>query len=151
MKILLLPTAFACAALLGGCGLDVMYADWKVDQLCKKDGGVKVFVTDNPPAEFLKADGNVDLYELERAKPGQNYYLTRTGTTIKRGDPEIVRSEVRLVRNLDNVVLGISVAYIRPTQNIGVPFFHREGYICPERGNLTPLVESVFYKSPANK
>jgi len=61
VKILLLPTAFACAALLGGCGLDVMYADWKVDQLCKKDGGVKVFVTDNPPAEFRNADGNVDL------------------------------------------------------------------------------------------
>ena len=151
MKILLLPTTFACAALLSGCGLDVMYADWKVDQLCKKDGGVKVFVTDSPPTEFRKPDGNIDLNRLERAKPGQTYYLTRIGTTVKQGDPEIVRSEVRLVRNLDNVLLGTSVAYLRPTQNMGIPFSHREGYICPERGNLSPLVESVFYASSANK
>ena len=146
MKILLLPTTFACALLLSGCGLDVMYADWKVDQLCKKDGGVKVFVTDSPPAEFRKPDGNIDLNELERAKPGQTYYLTGSWTTVKSDDPRIVRSETNLVRGRDQVVLGTSVAYFRPIQNAGVPFFSRESHICPQSGALNPLVERVFFQ-----
>ena len=145
MKILLLPTAFACAALLGGCGLDVMYADWKVDQLCKKDGGVKVFVTDNPPAEFRNADGNVDLDALQRAKPGQAYFLARRWTQVRPTEPEITRLEIRLIRQRDEALLGTSVVYIRPIQNVGVPFLHREGYSCPEPDDLKRLIEAVFF------
>lgn len=145
MKILLLPTTFACAALLSGCGLDVMYADWKVDQLCKKDGGVKVFVTDAPPVEFRKPDGNIDLNGLERAKPGQTYYLSGGWTIIQPDDPRIVRSEANLIRGRDQVVLGTSVAYFRPTQNVGVPFLSRESHICPQGGTLDPLVQGVFF------
>ena len=145
MKILLLPTAFACVALLGGCGLDVMYADWKVDQLCKKDGGVKVFVTDNPPAEFLMADGNVDLEALHRAKPDRSYYLVYRSEVIKFDDPAIRRFEVNLFRGRDGRLLGSSVVYIRPMQNIGVPFFHRDAHSCPAPRDLERLIAGVFF------
>ena len=142
---LLRSTALAAGALLlGGCGLDVMYADWRVDRLCKQDGGVKVFETDSPPAEFRMPDGNVDLNKLEQAERGQSYFLERTWTTLKQGDPEIVRSELRLVRNIDSAVLGISVAYLRPAHRQGVPFLSRQPYMCPARGNLGPLAEAVF-------
>jgi hypothetical protein len=134
-----------CTLLLAGCGLDVMYADWKVDRLCKQDGGVKVFETDSPPVEFRMPDGNLDLNKLEQAERGQSYYLERRWTTLKQDDPEIVRSELRLVRNIDGVALGISVAYLRPAQNLGVPFFSRQAYMCPERGNLGPLADAVFF------
>lgn len=145
MKTLRSIVTAACAFSLAGCGLDVMYADWKVDRLCKQDGGVKVFETDSPPAEFRMPDGNVDLNKLEQAERGQPYYLERKWTTIEQGDPEIVRSELRLVRNVDGVVLAISVAYLRPAQRLGIPFFSRQAHMCPERGNLGPLAEAAFF------
>ena len=145
MNLLRSTALAACALLLGGCGLDVMYADWRVDRLCKQDGGVKVFETDRLPAEFRMPDGRIDLNKLEQAEHGQSYYLERKWTTLKQGDPELVRSELRLVRNIDGVVLGISVAYLRPAQSLGIPFFSRQAYMCPERGNLGPLAEAVFF------
>ena len=135
----------ACALLLAGCGLDVMYADWKVDQLCKQDGGVKVFETDSPPAEFRMADGNVDLDALQRAGQDRSYYMVRNWTVIKSDDPTITRSQIELIRGADKKLLGATVSYIRPMQNIGVPFFHRDGYRCPANAGLFDLTTAVFF------
>ena len=135
----------ACALLLAGCGLDVMYADWKVDQLCKQDGGVKVFETDSPPAEFRMADGNVDIEALYRAKPVQSYHLMHRWTKINADDPEIVRLETKLIRGRDTKLLGTSITYIRPAQSVGVPFFHREGHTCPDSRELENLIAGVFF------
>lgn len=146
-----LAGAFACAALLAGCGLDVMYADWKVDRLCRNDGGVKVFITDKPPVEFKMPDGNVDLGALQRAKPGQSYYLVRNWTRIQEHDPEITRLELRLIRGRDEALLGKSVVYIRPIQNVGVPVLSRAAHSCPGPGDLAQLVAEAFYTSPSMK
>jgi hypothetical protein len=135
----------ACALSLAGCGLDVMYADWKVDRLCKQDGGVKVFETDSPPAEFRMPDGNVNLDALQRAKPEQSYYVVHNWTVIKPNDPTISRLQIELIRGSDKKLLGTTVEYIRPMQNVGVPFLHRRGYICPANAGLPDLSASVFF------
>lgn len=134
-----------CTLLLAGCGLDVMYADWKVDRLCKQDGGVKVFETDSPPAEFRMSDGNVDLDALQRAKPGQSYYLVHKWTAIKSDDPTISRLQIELLRGADKKLLGMTVSYIRPMQQIGVPFLHRRGHTCPVNAHLSDLTAEVFF------
>ena len=135
----------ASALFLAGCGLDVMYADWKVDRLCKQDGGVKVFETDSPPAGLRMPDGNIDLTALHRTKPGDPYYLVYRSTIIKADDPSIRRLEAKLFRGRDDALLGTSVVYIRPAQSIGVPFLHREGYSCPEPRDLDRLIAGVFF------
>ncbi len=141
----LLAGALACAALLAGCGLDVMYADWKVDRLCKNDGGVKVFITDKPPEEFKRQDGNLDLEALQRATPEQSFYLKRADTRIEPGEPSIVRSVLHVYRHRDHALMGTSVVYIRPALNTGVPLMSRKGYSCPDPADLGRLVEAVFY------
>ncbi len=145
MKTLRSIIAVAGAFSLAGCGLDVMYADWKVDRLCKQDGGVKVFETDSPPAEFRKPDGNVNLDLLQRAGPDQSYYVVYNWTVIEPKDPTVSRLEIKLFRTADKKLLGAAVSYIRPMQNVGVPFLHQRGYTCPPNAGLLYLTTGVFF------
>ena len=145
MNLLRSTALAACALLLGGCGLDVMYADWRVDRLCKQDGGVKVFETDRLPAEFRMPDGNVDIEALYRAKPGRSFHLVHKWKAIKSDDPTITRLQIELVRGSDTKILGTAVSYIRPMQNIGVPFLHRQGHACPANARLLDLTTGVFF------
>ena len=145
MKTLRSIVTAACAFSLAGCGLDVMYADWKVDRLCKQDGGVKVFETDSPPAEFRMPDGNVNLDLLQRAGPDKSYYVVYNWTVIEPKDPTVSRSEIKLFRSADKKLLGVAVSYIRPMQNVGVPLLHRRGYRCPPNAGLLDLTAGVFF------
>lgn len=143
---LLRSTALAAGALLlGGCGLDVMYADWRVDRLCKQDGGVKVFETDQLPAELRQADGNVDLWALQRAKEGDPFFLVNDSTRIMAAGIEIKRLKTQLFRGRDGKLMGSSVVYVRPMQSIGVPFFHRDAHSCPSVRDIYILTAGVFF------
>jgi len=137
----------ASAAFLSGCGVDVVVADRKVNQLCEKDGGIKVFVRDSLPAELLKSDGMIDLDALTYPKTPQKYYLERTRLDIQTSDPHIFRSELRLVRRIDNRLLGIAVVYYRAAQNQGLPFLARASHRCPDINGPAHLVQAVFYTS----
>ncbi len=53
MKAAAAIAGLVLAPLLGGCGFDVMYADWKVDRLCKVDGGIKVFMKAAAPMRLM--------------------------------------------------------------------------------------------------
>jgi hypothetical protein len=147
VRRLLLVGTIACAGLLSGCGLDLIYVDWKLNKLCAQDGGVKVFITDKPP-EYLKLpDGNVDLAMLQGAKQGQPYYLQHKTNMLEVLGSEIQRTETKLIRHVDAETLGISIMYVRPGENVGVPILYRRGYSCPSEGGLLQLVSETFYSS----
>jgi len=132
------------AALLSGCGLDLLLADWKVDRLCKKDGGVKVYVREPAPPALLQADGKVDIRALMYPKPGQSHVLKYTSTDVQTGEPYIFRSEYRLFRSADNTLMGIAVTYNRRAQNLGIPFLARRPYSCPSTKQAIELVDQAF-------
>jgi hypothetical protein len=147
VRRLLLVGTIACTGLLSGCGLDLIYVDWKLNKLCAQDGGVKVFITDKPPEYLKRPDGNVDLAMLQGAKPGQPYYLQHKSTKSDVLGSEIDRTETRLIRQSDSATLGTSTMYVRPGTNVGVPLLYRRGYSCPSEGDLLQLVSEVFFSS----
>lgn len=149
MKLILAIGAGASAVLLAGCGLDVMYADWKVNQLCAKDGGVTVFITDVLPEYLKKSDGSFDVNALQGATRAQPYYLEQKWKQIQSTDPVITRSELRLIRSRDEALLASSVVYIRPTQNVGVPILSQDSHTCPGIDDIERLAERTFTR-PAN-
>jgi len=132
------------AALLSGCGLDLLLADWKVDRLCKKDGGVKVYVREPAPPALLQADGKVDIRALMYPKPGQSHIMKYIRTEVQSGDPHIFRSEVQLFRSSDNVLMGTAVTYNRGAQNLGIPFLARGPYSCPQTNQAAELLKIAF-------
>ena len=132
------------AALLSGCGLDLLLADWKVDRLCKKDGGVKVYVREPAPPALLQADGKVDIRALMYPKPGQSHYMKYTSTDVQTGEPYIFRSEVQLFRSSDNVLMGTAVTYNRRAQNLGIPLLARAPYGCPHTDQAVALAHDAF-------
>jgi len=136
------------AASLSGCGLDVIYADWKVNQLCKEDGGVTVLVRDTLPDHLKKSDGEVDFRALERTTERDPYYLLTASKLIEARDPVIRRIEYRIMRQRDGLLLGKSVIYMRPIQNVGDPLFHRDAHICPSANGASMLAAAVFSASP---
>jgi hypothetical protein len=147
VRRLLLVGTIACAGLLSGCGLDLIYVDWKLNKLCAQDGGVKVFITDKPPEYLKMPDGNVDLAMLQGAKQGQPYYLLRNVKQFEVLGSAVKRIEIRLIRQSDATALGLVTHYVRPTENVGVPILSRRGYSCPTDADLLQLVSDVFYAS----
>jgi hypothetical protein len=144
MKALRAVGGFLLAASMGGCGLDLMYADWKVDRLCQQDGGVSAMAQERAPDWLLSSNGDVDIDALLRPKPEQEYFLTSTSTYIQSDEPRILRSEYRLYRRTGNVLLGISVVYHRVGQNTSIPLLSRKPHRCPEGNQLAKLVDGVF-------
>ena len=151
VRRLLLVGTIAFAGLLSGCGLDLIYVDWKLNKLCAQDGGVKVFITDKPPEYLKMPDGNVDLAMLQGAKPGQPYYLLRNVNQFEVLGSAVKRIETRLIRQSDATVLGLATYYVRPTENVGVPILSRHGYSCPKDADLLQLVSGIFYASSHDK
>ncbi len=147
VRRLVLVGTIACTGLLSGCGLDLIYVDWKLNKLCAEDGGVKVFITDKPPEYLKMPDGNVDLAMLQGAKPGQPYYLLRNVKPFEVLGSAVKRIETRLIRQSDATALGLVTHYVRPTENVGVPILSRRGYSCPADADLLQLVSHVFYAS----
>lgn len=139
----------AAAILLAGCSPEVMYVDWKVDRLCAKDGGVRVFETAEAPKEFLRKDGSLDLAELQRSRPEHSYYVEQTAVTLKTNAPEIIRLETRLWRSFDHKLMALTNNYLRPTQNIGVPLVSQEWHDCVQGTDLAAIAIAVFPKSAA--
>ncbi len=134
------------APLLGGCGFDVMYADWKVNRLCKVDGGVTVFAQEALPEYLRRENGEIDLRALARTTDRDPIYLVSTDTTIEPRDPTILRFEYRMMRKRDGAVLGKYVMYLRPNQNTGIPLMHRNAYFCPSAKAVGTLATAVFGK-----
>lgn len=132
------------APLLGGCGFDVMYADWKVDRLCKVDGGVVLLSTDVPPPGILRSDGSLDIDAIQRAVPSDPYHVERRAKTLEQGPPEVVRSELILWRTRDQKALATSTTYYRVAQDLGVPLLARQAHVCPADGGLESLISAAF-------
>lgn len=136
--------ALATGIVLAGCSPEVIYVDWKIDRLCAKDGGLRVFETAEAPRALLHEDGSLDLNVLQRTRPEDPYFLEHLSETLKRRAPEIIRSEYRLWRSSDRKLIATTISYIRPTQNVGVPIFSHQAYTCPSAGELYALATAVF-------
>ena len=143
LVILLLPLL-----LLAGCEKDAL--DRQMQELCKKDGGVKVFEKIKlPPERFddsgkikrlLQPDGSAVSYD-KNFEP--DYKIESSTHIIKDGDPikgqgKLVRYEYKLIRTYDNKIMAISVSYSR----IGGDFIiidHWSSSECPNKGESLNL------------
>ena len=119
--------------------------DWKMAQLCKKDGGLKIYEKAKLPAERFDENGRIKeligpngrLVTWQKSfEP--DYKIESSRLTIKDGEPvkgqgKLYRVEDRLIRNSDGKLMAASVYYGR----IGGDFFYIDHFSsngCPKAG-----------------
>jgi hypothetical protein len=120
-----------------------MSADSEVNRLCAIDGGIKVYETVKLPADKFNQYGSIQIPEKAKAKPTDEYYYEWNVDYLKRANPELWRSEHRIVRMVDGKLLGSFVRYSRRGGDMPGPW-HDSSYSCPETGSQPSLEKSIF-------
>jgi len=141
----------AVGFLISGCekyALDRQMAD-----LCKKDGGIKIYQTVVLPPESFDQWG--DPFPGWRGRNteerlGPLYRYEWKIIDIKRGDAlkgegELKRFEIRIYRRSDGKLLGEGVSFGRSGGDL-IAFAHPTSRSCPERQSESDLIRGVFVR-----
>ena len=120
-----------------------MSADAEVNRLCAIDGGIKVYETVRLLPEKFNQHGSIQIPDKAKAKPTDEYYYEWNVDYLKRANPELWRSEHRIIRKVDGKLLGSFVRYSRRGGDMPGPW-HGSSYSCPEIGSQPSLEKSIF-------
>lgn len=138
----LLLTFAALTTALGGC--ERWALDRQMEELCKKDGGIKVYETVTLPAsDFSNIGQPLARYQQtarsEEGLLGPEYrYVSKREILVgkdanpERGEGRLVRDYTAIYRRSDNKLLGEQIGYQRVGGD-GFTFgFQPSGKECPE-------------------
>lgn len=146
MRAMLLTMLLMTSSFLTGC--EKARLDQEVDRLCRIDGGIRVYETVKLlPEDYDERRGIVfpQYASLagDKGRYGNLYYSTWETTEIVSGDPELIRSHIKIIRRSDEKVLGEQIVYFRRGGDIPNPF-HPSSYRCPKSDDTPDLVKQVF-------
>lgn len=129
---------------LSGC--EKTRLDVKVSQLCKKDGGIKIYeAVMLPPEKYAKYIKHIP--SKERSIHSDEYYYEMETLYLRKGDPEMWKSTFRIIRSVDAKILGESIRYVRRGGDIPGPW-HPSSFACPEiSSHQQSLEKSIFHSS----
>jgi hypothetical protein len=140
--VLLLP--------LAGCTTPSQWiADAQVDELCAKDGGIKVYETVTLPKERFNEWGQFPVPSERYAKPTDEYYMVEKTTYIQGhsngydGNLVVYQNHYWIYRKKDQKLLGEDISYARLGGDLPLPA-HSSSYRCPERNHI---LEKIFLKA----
>lgn len=134
-------------------GCEKFELDRQMEELCKKDGGVRVYETVTLPPEMFDSLG--DPFPGWRGRQsserlGNDFEYSRIETPIKEGDPlkgegRLFKSEIRVIRKSDLKLLGHAITYFRSGGD-GIVLGHPTSSSCPANVSAD-LPRSVFIQS----
>ncbi len=151
-RLLLAATLF----LLTGC--EKFALDRQMEELCKKDGGVKVYETVTLPPEMFDQWGDpfpgwrgrvLQGKPEERLGPDYRYVVERH--YLKEGDPlkgegRLTRHVTQIIRRADNKLMGEAVSYGRSGGDF-IAYAHPTSKSCPTyKTDDDWVIKSVFLK-----
>lgn len=121
--------------------------DKEVRRLCEIDGGIKVYETVKLLPQAVNQNGlpTIRISKDSSDSTGAEYYYEWELHYYRKGNPEMWRSEHRIVRTRDKKIMGRQVRYIRRGGDLPSPA-HDSSFECPELGARPSLEESVFVK-----
>jgi hypothetical protein len=121
------------------------WLDYQVRELCAKDGGVKVYETVELTPNLLDWAGRIWISDKAQAKPLDKYYYESDIYYYLKGNPEMSRSQHRIIRRSDGKVLGELIRYGRGGGDLPGPW-HGSSFMCPDPTQQPQLENLVFIK-----
>ncbi len=121
--------------------------DRQVRELCAKDGGIKVYQTVSLPTEKFNEWGQINFYKPTHGEEalGPEFRFKQETTYYRRGNPELWRTHIEVIRRLDEKILGESTSYSRRGGDLTGPW-HDSSFGCPEERGDVPLLMKVFQR-----
>jgi hypothetical protein len=152
--------------LLAGC--ERWQLDRQMEELCKKDGGVKVYETVTLPASYFDSAGRIKLGPpmphgvsepnrksmFQRIGDGDEYRIIQEVTMLKDGDPlrgqgQLSRISWQVVRTADRTVLAEATVYGRSGGDL-IVIDHYSSKICPPRLGAPGTVLAAAFQQGRN-
>jgi hypothetical protein len=122
------------------------YWDYKVKQMCEKDGGVtvieKVILSKEDYQRLAGTTGDILLPDSSRSDKNYPYVSKFTVTTIREGYPKVNKYETEVRRSRDQKTLARRVSYSRIAGDFPTGIFHHSTFSCPQ-SNQT-LAKQIF-------
>lgn len=143
-------------------GCEAGRLDQQMEELCKKDGGVKVYEAVKVPAEWLDFAGHPSVKTFPRQNVGGGisrqsvaglYLIEKQNQVIKSRSNDdrglyvkgrLNRSRIIVLRISDNKILGEEVSYGRSGGDVSLG--HSSSNSCPSPRPNPDVVQSVFLK-----
>lgn len=135
------------AWMLGG---NKVWYDMKVDRLCAKDGGIKVYETVTLPADRFDKWGVFSLPLEKKMQPGDEYYYIRDTHYYQGGSSAVWRAHSQIFRVKDKKLLGETIWYARRGGDLPGPWSN-SSYSCPGEAGITKLKKRIFIKNTRKK
>lgn len=124
-------------------------ADKLVEELCAKDGGIKVYEVVSIPKEKFDQWGQFVVPFDDYAKPNDEYYIVWKITNIQGRHESvdilsltIYQHHFTLYRTVDRKILGESIIYSRRGGDV-VGAFMPSSYSCPNESSID-LSKRIF-------
>jgi hypothetical protein len=131
-------------------GCEKARLDDEIRRLCAKDGGVKVYetvrLTDEEYQKLLNRYGELDIQNKDYAKPSDAFFQESNTAYLRTGNPELWRSEYRLVRRSDGKILATSVHYTRRGGDLPGPW-QDSSFSCPDTQSNPRMADLAIKKA----
>ncbi|TAN71318.1 MAG: hypothetical protein EPN17_01745 [Methylobacter sp.] len=127
-------------------------ADRLLDELCAKDGGIKVYETVTLPKEQFDQSGHFTGISFDNRKVTYEYYSTSEDKHIQNAYSEsgglaAYRNHFFVYRRKDNKLLGESIFYSRFGGGVLLKGYADSSYTCPKDVAPDDLLKKIFLKS----
>ncbi|WP_154716611.1 hypothetical protein [Sterolibacterium denitrificans] len=124
------------------------YWDAKVREMCAKDGGIKVYETMKLPPEKFNEWGQPNFYRPTQGENalGADYVFVSDIFYYRKGNPQMARYHIKVIRRLDGKLIGESISYGRGGGDLPSPS-HGTSFHCPKDYGDIPLLMQVFIRS----
>lgn len=116
------------------------YWDNKVRDMCKKDGGVKVYdtisITNSQYEKLEKIQGSLSIPPQSLAKQENLVFSIMSESVIRDSNPKVRRNEQIVIRQSDGKIIGKIISYDRVGGDFPTIIGHPTHYGCPKSKDI---------------
>lgn len=124
------------------------YWDYRVREMCKRDGGViineKIFISAEQEKKLPKIDSYLGVAPEALAKSDEPAFTRYQRISIKEGNLSVARHVKEIVRRSDGRVVGQVISYGRGGGDFLSPA-HPSTFSCPDYADLNKGIHEVFH------
>lgn len=145
--ILLTPIALVVLG-IGVCEGRKAYYDWRVKQMCEKDGGISIYehirISPQTAARMSRVAGHLSITYESSSPPNDVAFLRGEPEILRTSEPSIHRHEQSIVRRTDGKIVARMVRYGRAGGDFPLSLSNPSTFSCPEWPKYYSEIAKVF-------